>query len=51
MIVAVLTDPTVRSKLPVEAHQLSIVHVEDPKEPGAVDRILKKLRPKEQWHL
>jgi len=50
-IVAVLTDPAVRSKIPIEAHQLSIVHVGDPKEPGAVDRILEKLHPNGQWHL
>lgn len=43
-IVAVLTDPSVRSEIPVEARQLSILHVADPKEPGATDRILAKLR-------
>ena len=49
-IVAVLTDPAVRSKIPVEAHQLSIVHVADPKEPEVIDRILEKFRPSDQWH-
>jgi DNA-binding transcriptional LysR family regulator len=43
-LVAVLTDPTVRPKIPVEARQLSVVYVEDPKEPAAVERILKHLR-------
>lgn len=49
-IVAVLTDPAVRSKIPVEAHQLSVVHIADPKEPGVVDRILEKLHANGQWH-
>lgn len=48
-IVAVLTDPAVRPKIPVEAHQLSVVHVEDPKEPGVVDRILNELRHEGPW--
>lgn len=50
-IVAVLTDPAVRSKIPVEAHQLSVVQVGDPREPEAVARILEKLRPNGQGHL
>ena len=50
-IVAVLTDPAVRSKIPVEAHQLSVVHIADPKEPGVVDRILEKLHADGQWSL
>lgn len=50
-IVAVLTDPAVRPKIPVEAHQLSVVHVEDPKEPGVVDRILNELRHEGLGHV
>lgn len=49
-IVAVLTDPAVRPKIPVEARQLSVVYVRDPKEPGAVERILKHLRHHDRPH-
>ncbi len=42
-IVAVLTDHTVRSKIPVEARQLRLVYIPDPAEPNVVDRILKEL--------
>ncbi len=44
-IVAVLMDPEVRTKIPVDAQQLNIVEVEDPNEPGAADSILAYLRP------
>lgn len=42
-IVAVLTDPAVRSKIPVEARQLSFLHIPDPTEPDIVDRIIERL--------
>lgn len=47
-IIVVLTDPQVRSKIPVEAHQIKLVNVEDPKEPGVVDRILQHLQ-QDSW--
>lgn len=49
-IVVVLTDPSLQSKIPVEAHQLSVVHLEDPNEPGAVNRILEYLRRDGRWY-
>ena len=44
-IVAVLMDPEVRTKIPVDSQQLNTVELEDPNEPGATDRILGYLRP------
>lgn len=44
-IVAVLIDPEVRDKIPVDAQQLKVVELEDPNEPDAADRILEHLRP------
>lgn len=44
-IVAVLMDPEVRDKIPVDAHQLAVVELSDPNEPDATERILEYLRP------
>lgn len=43
-IVAVLMDPDVRAKIPVDTQQFNIVELEDPNEPGTAGRILEYLR-------
>ena len=44
-IIVVLMDPDVRSRIPVDAHKLHVLELENPNEPGAIDNVLAYLHP------